>query len=376
MSRPAAASAAPSGHATPPPEAAADSLGPHPSETLQPGQAPSAEDTARAQAHDLYDAAQQRFDAGDFQAALEGYEHAYQVANDAHLDTAARVQLAIASANERLGRTAAAISALEEYLHEAPTASDRSDVQARIDRLQHPVASSSTTSSSASSASPASSTTASPTSSTTASTASSPISSTASTSSSSDDDGWYRQVGSQRYDVHPSDAQHLASDLAQYLSHATAQNYDHDRVRVFQRAAGESPDGNYGGATRAALIFWGVPNPPRAFTTPGTTYSAPRRADGTTHPPVVATASVGDAGASLTRARTLASMTAKAITRQTQHWQRRLHEFQRAAGLPTGAYDGRTYNALVFFGIRRPPAELVGPAHTAPEAAYDGRNLR
>lgn len=45
--------------------------------------------------------------------------------------------------------------------------------------------------------------------------------------------------------------------------------------------------------------------------------------------------------------------------------------FQKAAGmLPTGEYDGRTYNALRFYGIQAPPPALYPPDASDPAAGY------
>ena len=51
----------------------------------------------------------------------------------------------------------------------------------------------------------------------------------------------------------------------------------HDIVETFQLAAGLFPaDGIYGGATRDALIFYGIPNPPTTTINPQGRYSHPQ----------------------------------------------------------------------------------------------------
>lgn len=52
-------------------------------------------------------------------------------------------------------------------------------------------------------------------------------------------------------------------------------NYSRDGLRAWQRAAGLTPDGVYGGATRGALLFYGAANPPRALFAPTTTVDYP-----------------------------------------------------------------------------------------------------
>lgn len=52
-------------------------------------------------------------------------------------------------------------------------------------------------------------------------------------------------------------------------------SYSRDGLRAWQRAAGLTPDGVYGGGTRGALLFYGVPNPPRPLFAPTTTAGYP-----------------------------------------------------------------------------------------------------
>ncbi len=353
-SRPSTSSASPSPSRphdpAPPPHVPAD-------------QTPTEADTAAGRAHDLYAQGQRHYDAHEYLPALEAYEASYAAASAAHLPTAPTALLAISLTHERLGHQDQAIAALRQYQQEAPNAPDHAAVAQRLAWLEQDAA--------ADAAADAAPFTPSPAPSSHASTSTSH----APTTTVPGDGDWYREVrgahGTQRYVVHPEDAQHLAPELSQAIA-AAGSRYDHDRVRVFQRAAGIAPDGQYGGTTRAALIFWGVANPPRAQQNPTGTYSAPRHADGTTLPPI-ASATVGAAApprADKRLARQLAHGVSKAIARADQGWQRRLHQFQIAAGLPPGEYDGTTYNALVHYGIRRPPTELVDPDHRSMASAY------
>jgi tetratricopeptide (TPR) repeat protein len=84
---------------------------------------------ARARARAAYNEAQRLFDAGDFAGALEHFQQAYDIGQTAV------VLLAIASAQERLGRPADARATLERYLRERPDAPDRADVERRIAAL-------------------------------------------------------------------------------------------------------------------------------------------------------------------------------------------------------------------------------------------------
>jgi hypothetical protein len=52
-------------------------------------------------------------------------------------------------------------------------------------------------------------------------------------------------------------------------------SYSRDGLRAWQRAAGLTPDGVYGGGTRGALLFYGAANPPRALFAPTTTVDYP-----------------------------------------------------------------------------------------------------
>ena len=53
-------------------------------------------------------------------------------------------------------------------------------------------------------------------------------------------------------------------------NNVTSRKYDYDRrlVKAWQEDAGLAPDGVYGGATRGALIYYGVKNPPKPLFKP------------------------------------------------------------------------------------------------------------
>ena len=63
-------------------------------------------------------------------------------------------------------------------------------------------------------------------------------------------------------DFNPSEASRLASAIA---SNIRTKRYSYNRrgLAVFQRAAGLTPDGLYGGKSAGALVFYGVSPPPR-----------------------------------------------------------------------------------------------------------------
>ena len=83
-------------------------------------------DAERTRARAAYTEGQRRFDAGDFAGALTKFEEAYSIVSNPV------VLLGVASAQERLGRTADARGTLERYLRERPDAPDRADVEGRI----------------------------------------------------------------------------------------------------------------------------------------------------------------------------------------------------------------------------------------------------
>lgn len=90
----------------------------------------SAQDSARqARARQLYAEAQALFDSGQYAAAEASFRAAYeQVPNPV-------VLRAIAASQERQGNIALAVQTLEQYLREAPNASDRAQVEQRLREL-------------------------------------------------------------------------------------------------------------------------------------------------------------------------------------------------------------------------------------------------
>lgn len=88
----------------------------------------AAQDDARARARAAYAEGQRLFEAGDYTGALAQFETAWSsVENPPPV-----VLLGIASAEERLGRTAEAIESLNRYLVVRPDAPDRASVEERI----------------------------------------------------------------------------------------------------------------------------------------------------------------------------------------------------------------------------------------------------
>lgn len=61
-----------------------------------------------------------------------------------------------------------------------------------------------------------------------------------------------------------AEARRLASRVGTNLRQR-GRRYDHALMRQFQRAAGLTADGLYGGSTRGALLYFGVRNPPAAY---------------------------------------------------------------------------------------------------------------
>lgn len=70
-------------------------------------------------------------------------------------------------------------------------------------------------------------------------------------------------------------ARTLAPRVNDNLASKGIERYDRSLLKQFQRAAGISQDGLYGGGSRGALIFYGIPNPPRPFFKPVTTSPYP-----------------------------------------------------------------------------------------------------
>ena len=68
----------------------------------------------------------------------------------------------------------------------------------------------------------------------------------------------------------PPRARSLAKGIAANID-TKGSAYDRGRLKVFQAAAGLESDGLYGGSSRRALIFYGVPRPPSALFKPAAT---------------------------------------------------------------------------------------------------------
>jgi hypothetical protein len=66
----------------------------------------------------------------------------------------------------------------------------------------------------------------------------------------------------------PQAARREAASLAAHLKRSGRANYDRRMLEAWQRKAGLIPDRIYGGASRGALRFYGVADPPPAFFPP------------------------------------------------------------------------------------------------------------
>jgi peptidoglycan hydrolase-like protein with peptidoglycan-binding domain len=66
----------------------------------------------------------------------------------------------------------------------------------------------------------------------------------------------------------PARARAMARSVSNHLANRKISGYARELVKQFQRAAGITADGIYGGHTRGALIYFGVSNPPRPFFIP------------------------------------------------------------------------------------------------------------
>lgn len=69
----------------------------------------------------------------------------------------------------------------------------------------------------------------------------------------------------------PAQARKEAASLAAHLKRAGRAGYDRRMLEAWQKKAGLTPDRIYGGATRGALIFYGVKDPVPAFFAPTAT---------------------------------------------------------------------------------------------------------
>lgn len=66
----------------------------------------------------------------------------------------------------------------------------------------------------------------------------------------------------------PVAARKAARSTANHLSTRGRAGYSRPLLKQWQRQAGLTPDGIYGGATRGALLYYGVSDPPQAFFKP------------------------------------------------------------------------------------------------------------
>jgi hypothetical protein len=69
----------------------------------------------------------------------------------------------------------------------------------------------------------------------------------------------------------PVEARETAPKVAAHLASQGRDHYRRDALKIWQALAGLVADGLYGGATRGALIYYGVPVPPAAFFKPTAT---------------------------------------------------------------------------------------------------------
>jgi murein L,D-transpeptidase YcbB/YkuD len=66
----------------------------------------------------------------------------------------------------------------------------------------------------------------------------------------------------------PAKAKAGAAALSRHLATKGRAAYSRDQLKTWQRHAGLTPDGMYGGSSRGALIHFGVKDPPRPFFSP------------------------------------------------------------------------------------------------------------
>jgi hypothetical protein len=76
---------------------------------------------------------------------------------------------------------------------------------------------------------------------------------------------------SQPSGYNPTAARRGAPSIANHLKRAGKAKYDHRLLRQWQTQSGLKPDGLYGPASRGALLFFGVKDPPQPFSGTGTT---------------------------------------------------------------------------------------------------------
>jgi hypothetical protein len=91
-------------------------------------------DPADAEAHALFDAGEVAYGQGRYDAALEDFQHAYELSHRPNL------LYNIGSSAEHLRQDDLALHAFREYLENVPTADNRASVQARIAVLERALA--------------------------------------------------------------------------------------------------------------------------------------------------------------------------------------------------------------------------------------------
>jgi hypothetical protein len=219
----------------------------------------------------------------------------------------------------------------------------------------------------------------------------------------------------------PVEARATAQRVSDHLEAKGIAHYSHEALRIWQTLAGLVQDGIYGGSTRGALIFFGVPNPPPAFFRPTQTVqytsvgkpvsstrlaatSAPAARPATAAAPVRAPAAqplgravqqqaaqpkppaqpAGSvkaspelepnhgsppAGYSPATARSRAPAIASHLAKKGRAGYSRpeLKSWQQQAGLHAdGVYGGSSRGALIYFGVKDPPRPFFAPVATLP----------
>ncbi len=167
-----------------------------------------------------------------------------------------------------------------------------------------------------------------------------------------------------------SSGSQTAWGAAREAAAATAATRDAEARARARGRAGESTETTgapYGSRTAAPTT--GTARDPRGTVTFPTVEDVTRLDDAEPDAPAEA-----PSGPAPEEARRLASGTANAIRSRSSGWRNRLRAFQRAAGIsPDGRYGGLSYNALIYYGIRNPPAATSAPRASAPEANYVDR---
>lgn len=171
--------------------------------------------------------------------------------------------------------------------------------------------------------------------------------------------------------------------------------YNRGLLKTFQVAAGIAADGLYGGGARGALIFYGIANPPEPFFKPTATAPYPwtpyiakqlgvqpasKAAEKTAVKPLSSGKPAPVAASTLagkTPPKGFDPVTAKKLAPQVntdlvnkgrdKYSHALLRSFQVAAGIAAdGLYGGGARGALIFYGVKNPPAPFFKPTATAP----------